>query len=92
MQIVLTPRCLPAVEMSTKVFQLQIFSQESSKINKYFLPLFLTNHWIQSLLPAQTRKFQFPFAQHRKEVGNADKKSKICQTLVEMFQFLANCK
>ena len=70
--------------MSTKTFELQKSSQESSKINKY--------HRIQSLLHAQTRDYHFPFAQHRKQVGNVGKKSKFCRTLVEMFQLLAYCK
>ena len=45
-----------------------------------------------NLFLPQTQDFQFLFAYHRKEVDNVDEKSKFCPTLVEMFQFLANCK
>ena len=48
----------PSGGNARKAFDLLIPSQESSKINKYFL----TNEEIQSLLPAQTQVFQFPFA------------------------------
>ena len=39
--IVLKPRHFPAVALSANAFELQIGSHESSKINNYFVPLFL---------------------------------------------------
>ena len=47
---------------------------------------FLVNQYFQSLLHAQTRDFQFSFAEHCKEVVNVDRKSKFCHTLAEKFQ------
>ena len=95
MQIVLRPRCCPAVAMSRKAFYLQISSLEHKNrqmLTSILYRCFLVNQKIQSLLLAQTQDFQFPFAYHRKGVESVDKKSLSCQTLVEIFQFLANCK
>ena len=39
-----------------------LFTHKSSKINKYFVPLFLTNLYIQSLHLEQTRDFKSFFA------------------------------
>ena len=39
MYIVLSPLCLPVVAILTNSFELEICSQESSKISKYFVPL-----------------------------------------------------
>ena len=74
MYIVLRLRNSPAVEMSTKAFELQISSHESSKINKYFVPLFFNESINSKFFHAQTREFRFVFAYNRKEVEDVDKK------------------
>ena len=51
----LNPHCLPVVAISTKAFDMQISSDESTKNNKHFVSCFLTNLDIQSLHLEQTR-------------------------------------
>ena len=75
----------PSGAMSTKAFELQISSQESSKINKYFVPLFFSESMNSKFTPCTNSRFFF--AKHCKEVENVNKKSNFRQTLVEMFQF-----
>ena len=77
--------------MSTKALGLQMSSQKLSKKQVVCTVDFWRINKLKVFFPAQTRDSQFPFAYHRKKVGNVDKKNIICQTLVERFQFLANC-
>ena len=58
---VLQPRCLIAVAMSTKAFELQISSQESSKINKYFVPLFFIKSINSKFTPRKNSRYSMAF-------------------------------
>ena len=79
--------------MSTKAFELQISSQETSRFRTYFVTLFF-NESINSKFTQVYKLKIFDFFLHNivKRLKTFDKKSKFCQTLVEMFQFLANGK
>ena len=84
--IVLNPRCLPAVAMSTNSLELQISANEASKLSRYLVPLFIIE-LINSKCTPQTNSRNMSFFLHDIiEWLRALIERKICQTWVEMFQ------
>ena len=78
--------------MSTNALELQISSHDSSKIKKYFVPLFFER--ISDIKVYTLNKLQFIhfFLHNMVKWLQVMIKSKFCQFLFEMFRFRANSK